>query len=138
LETNCRVLVVENYPALSHMLRSILRDIGFREVDQASDGTAALATLRSDTYGLIFSDLNMEPMSGMQLLREVRADPKLKSLPFIVISGTGSSTQILDAKNGGASDYIVKPFTIDTVRKKIAGIVLCGPVNKFGTGALGS
>jgi two-component system chemotaxis response regulator CheY len=122
MNTNYRVLVVDNYPAMSRMLRSILRDLGFKDIDAASDGNSALLLVRGATYGLVFSDLNMEPMSGMQLLREVRADAKLNSLKFIMISGSGGPAQVLDAKNQGATDYIVKPFTIETIRRKIADI----------------
>lgn len=124
MDTNHDVLLVDNYPAMTQMLRSILRELGFKNIDQASNGTAALLMIRSNSYRLVFSDLNMEPMSGMQLLREVRADPKLKATRFIMISGSGTPEQVLDAKDQGATDYIVKPFTIETVRKKLAGMGL--------------
>src|SRR5579864_77287 len=124
MDTDHDVLLVDNYPAMTQMLRSILRELGFKNIDQASNGLAALAMIRSNSYRLVFSDLNMEPMSGMQLLREVRGDPKLKSTRFIVISGSGTPEQVRDAKDPGATDYIVKPFTIETVRKKLAGMGL--------------
>jgi two-component system chemotaxis response regulator CheY len=124
MDTDHDVLLVDNYPAMTQMLRSILRELGFKNIDQASNGLAALAMIRSNSYRLVFSDLNMEPMSGMQLLREVRGDPKLNSTRFIVISGSGTPEQVRDAKDRGATDYIVKPFTIETVRKKLAGMGL--------------
>jgi two-component system, chemotaxis family, chemotaxis protein CheY len=124
MDTDHDVLLVDNYPAMTQMLRSILRELGFKNIDQASNGLAALAMIRSNSYRLVFSDLNMEPMSGMQLLREVRSDPKLNSTRFIVISGSGTPEQVRDAKDRGATDYIVKPFTIETVRKKLAGMGL--------------
>jgi two-component system, chemotaxis family, chemotaxis protein CheY len=122
MDTEHDVLLVDNYPAMTRMLCSILRELGFKNIDQASNGLAALSMIRSNAYRLVFSDLNMEPMSGMQLLQEVRADPKLKSTRFIMISGSGTPEQVLGAKDRGATDYIVKPFTIETVRKKLAGL----------------
>ena len=124
MDTGHDVLVVDNYPAMTQMLCSILRELGFKYIDQASNGFAALSMIHSNAYRLVFSDLNMEPMSGMQLLQEVRADPKLISTRFIMISGSGTPEQVLDAKDRGATDYIVKPFTIETVRKKLAGMGL--------------
>lgn len=118
---NVPILIVDDYTAMLRLLRRMLQDLGFRYIDQASDGRAALAKLRENPYRLIISDLNMEPMSGLELLREVRDDDRLKSLPFIMVTAAGETDQVTAAKKAGVSDYIVKPFTTETVQKKIAG-----------------
>ena len=115
-----RVLVVDDYPAMSRLLRRILQGLGFQEIDQAKDGTTALVKLREQPYDLVFSDLNMEPMSGIDLLREVRSDAALEWLPFIIVTGTATSGEVAMAQQAGVDDYIIKPFSTDTVRKKIA------------------
>ena len=123
MDTSCRILVVDDYAAMSRLLRRILQDMGFKEVDVAPNGGVALEQLRVNEYGLVFSDLNMAPMSGLDLLQEVRSDPRLKSLPFIVVTGTATSDEVSKARKGGANDYIVKPFTVDVVRKKVAAVL---------------
>ena len=118
-----RVLVVDDYVAMSRLLRRILLDSGFEAVDLAPNGGIALERLRENHYGLVFSDLNMEPMSGLSLLREIRKDPMLRPLPFIMITGTATAEEVAEARKGGADDYIVKPFTVDIVRKKVAAVL---------------
>jgi two-component system, chemotaxis family, chemotaxis protein CheY len=118
-----RVLVVDDYVAMSRLLRSILLGLGFGAVDLAPNGGVALERLREDHYGLVFSDLHMEPMSGLVLLREIRKDSMLRSLPFIMITGTAAAQEVTEAKKQGANDYIVKPFTADIVQKKVLAVL---------------
>lgn len=114
------VLIVDDYPEMLRLLRRVLQALGFTRIDQATNGSAALAKLRESAFCLVISDLNMEPMSGLELLREVRSDSKLQSLPFIMLTAANESEKVIAAKEGGVTDYIVKPFTTDTVQRKLA------------------
>jgi len=119
MDTTCRVLIVDDYSAMGRMLRRSLREVGFKAVDLATTGAAALARLRGKRYGLVFSGLKLKPMSGLDLARFMRADPSLKSLPVIALADEATPDAERAAKQAGISDTIVKGFTIDTVRKKI-------------------
>src|SRR3990167_7230727 len=100
VDMNMNVLVVDDYKTMLRILRNLLGQLKFNNVDEATDGSMALAKLRQGNFGLIISDWNMEPMTGIQLLREVRADPnpKLKSLPFIMITAESKSENVIAAK----------------------------------------
>ena len=116
------VLVVDDYNTMVRIIRNLLRQIGFESVDDASDGAAALAKMRARKYGLVISDWNMEPMSGYELLQEVRADPELAALPFIMVTAESKTENVIAAKKAGVSNYIVKPFNAQTLRTKIEAI----------------
>ena len=116
------VLVVDDYNTMVRIIRNLLRQIGFEDVDEANDGASALAKLRARRYGLIISDWNMEPMSGYDLLREVRADGDLSSLPFIMVTAESKTENVIAAKKAGVSNYIVKPFNAQTLQNKIEAI----------------
>lgn len=120
--TGFPIMVVDDYVAMSRLLRKILQGLGFTEIDQAKDGSSALAKLREKPYGLVVSDLRMEPMSGLALLREIRGDAALKRIPFIMVTASGESDQVIAAKKAGVSDYIVKPFTAQTVQRKLEAV----------------
>ncbi len=113
------VLIVDDYKTMLRIIRNLLKQIGFNNVDEASDGTEALGKLRAKTFGLVISDWNMEPMTGLQLLQSVRADDKLKSLPFIMITAESKTENVVAAKQAGVSNYIVKPFNAETLQGKI-------------------
>ena len=117
------ILVVDDYQAMRQLFRTVLTLIGLTNVAFAIDGASALAKLRDQPYRLIISDLNMEPMSGLQLLREVRADLRLRSIPFIMVTAERDLDDVAAAKEAGVSDYIVKPFTTDVLRRKLAGVL---------------
>ncbi|MDQ2954387.1 MAG: response regulator, partial [Pseudomonadota bacterium] len=104
------ILVVDDYNTMIRIIRNLLRQIGFENVDDAADGSSALARLRGKQYGLIISDWNMEPMTGFDLLREVRGDPQLAATPFIMITAESKTENVIAAKKAGVSNYIVKPF----------------------------
>jgi two-component system chemotaxis response regulator CheY len=116
------VLVVDDYNTMVRIIRNLLRQIGFADIDEANDGTSALVKLRARKYGLVISDWNMEPMSGYDLLREVRADPELSSLPFIMVTAESKTENVIAAKKAGVSNYIVKPFNAQTLQTKIEAI----------------
>jgi two-component system chemotaxis response regulator CheY len=116
------ILIVDDYGTMVRIIRNILKQIGFENVDDAPDGSAALAKLRNKTYGLVISDWNMEPMTGYELVREVRADPALAQIRFIMVTAESKAEQVVAAKNAGVNNYIVKPFNAETLLKKIAAV----------------
>ena len=113
------VLIVDDYKTMLRIVRNLLKQIEFNNVDEASDGSEALSKLRAGNFGLVISDWNMAPMTGLQLLQEVRADAKLKTLPFIMITAESKSENVVAAKQAGVSNYIVKPFNAETLKGKI-------------------
>ena len=108
----------------SAIIRNLLKQLGFEEVDDASDGTAALARLKNRKYGLVISDWNMEPMTGYELLRHVRADEALRTTPFIMVTAESKTENVIAAKKAGVNNYIVKPFNAATLKSKIEAV--CG------------
>jgi two-component system chemotaxis response regulator CheY len=118
-----QILIVDDYKTMLRIIRNLLKQLGFNNVDEATDGSAALQKLRDKEYHLVISDWNMEPMSGMQLLTEVRADTKLKDLPFIMITAESKTENVIAAKEAGVSNYIVKPFNAQTLKQKLTSVI---------------
>lgn len=116
------ILVVDDYNTMIRIIRNLLRQLGFENVDEATDGSSALARLREKKYGLIISDWNMEPMTGYDLLKEVRADPELKATPFIMVTAESKTENVIAAKKAGVNNYIVKPFNAQTLKTKIDAV----------------
>jgi two-component system chemotaxis response regulator CheY len=123
VDKNMNVLIVDDYKTMLRIIRNLLRQIGFANIEEATDGSMALQMLRSGDYGLVISDWNMEPMTGLQLLREVRADAKLKATPFIMITAESKSENVIAAKEAGVSNYIVKPFNAETLQAKMVAVL---------------
>jgi two-component system chemotaxis response regulator CheY len=122
LDLSTPVLVVDDYQTMVRILRNLLKQIGFNDVDDASDGQAALEKLRARKYGLVISDWNMAPMTGYELLQQVRADAELNSLPFIMVTAEAKTENVVAAKKAGVNNYIVKPFNAETLRTKISAV----------------
>jgi two-component system chemotaxis response regulator CheY len=120
---NMPILIVDDYKTMLRIIRNLLKQLGFNNVDEATDGSAALQKLRDKEYHLVISDWNMEPMSGMQLLTEVRTDTKLKNLPFIMITAESKTENVIAAKQAGVSNYIVKPFNAATLKTKLQAVL---------------
>ena len=118
-----QILIVDDYKTMLRIVRNLLKQLGFENVDEATDGTAALQMLREREYGLVISDWNMEPMTGLQLLREVRSDDNLKAMPFIMVTAESKSENVVAAKQAGVSNYIVKPFNAETLKSKISSVI---------------
>ena len=116
------ILVVDDYSTMIRIIRNLLKQIGFENVDEASDGSAALAKMQTKRYGLVISDWNMEPMTGYDLLKEVRANPGLSQTPFIMITAESKTENVIAAKKAGVSNYIVKPFNAATLKTKIDAV----------------
>ncbi|MCJ2097448.1 response regulator [Methylobacterium sp. E-046] len=124
LDLSMPILVVDDYQTMVRIIRNLLKQLGFGEIDDASDGTAALARLKDRKYGLVISDWNMQPMTGYELLQHVRADATLRSIPFLMVTAESKIENVLAAKKAGANNYIVKPFTSLTLKAKIETICL--------------
>jgi two-component system chemotaxis response regulator CheY len=114
------ILIVDDYSRMLRIIRNILRSLGYEQVEEASDGASALEKLRQKPFSLVISDWNMEPMSGLELLREVRADPALAKLPFIMVTAEARAAKIAEAERAGVSGYIIKPFGAEALNLKIA------------------
>lgn len=123
-----RVLVVDDYGTMRRIIRGLLVQLRFSDscVPEAGDGASALQILRSEPITLVISDWNMEPMTGLQLLREVRADTQLKTIPFIMVTAESRGDNVAAAREAGVSNYIVKPFNAQTLGQAIsaAGVPL--------------
>jgi two-component system chemotaxis response regulator CheY len=123
-DNSMNVLVVDDYNTMRRILRNLLEQLGFKNVDEADSGSVALEKLRTGkSYGLVISDWNMEPMTGLQLLKEVRADMKLKGTPFIMVTAESKTENVVAAKEAGVNNYIVKPFNAATLKQKIASVI---------------
>ena len=122
VDTSMPVLVVDDYKTMIRIIRNLLKQLGFVNVDEASDGSAALNMMREKNYGLVISDWNMEPMTGYELLREVRADDVLSRTPFIMVTAESKTDNVIAAKKAGVNNYIVKPFNAATLKSKIDAI----------------
>jgi two-component system chemotaxis response regulator CheY len=124
LDTSIPVLVVDDSATMINIVRTLLRQIGFADVDDAKDGATALEAMRRKRYGLVISDWNMEPMSGYDFLREVRRDDGLKRTLFIMITGEAKTEHVIAARRAGVNNYIVKPFNAQTLKTKIESVFL--------------
>jgi two-component system, chemotaxis family, chemotaxis protein CheY len=110
LDPSMPVLVVDDHATMVRIIRNLLQQIGFADVDDANDGSTALAKMHEKRYGPVISDWNMEPMTGFELLREVRADPELGGTPFIMVTAESKTENVVAARKAGVNNYIVKPF----------------------------
>jgi two-component system chemotaxis response regulator CheY len=117
------VLIVDDYKTMLRIVNNLLKQLGFKNVYEATDGGMALGMLREKDYGLVISDWNMEPMTGLQLLKEVRADAKLKATPFIMVTAESKTENVVAAKQAGVNNYIVKPFNAETLKTKIVTVL---------------
>jgi two-component system, chemotaxis family, chemotaxis protein CheY len=122
IDMSMPVLVVDDYNTMIRIIRNLLKQLGFEDVDDASDGSAALSKLREKKYGLVISDWNMEPMTGYELLKEVRQDPGLSKTPFIMVTAESKTENVIAAKKAGVNNYIVKPFNAQTLKTKIEAV----------------
>lgn len=120
---NMRILIVDDFKTMLKIVESMLRQLGFTQIEEATDGTTALQKLRNAKFDMVLSDWNMEPMTGLDLLKEVRADATLKHLPFILITAESKTENIIAAKQAGVNNYIVKPFNANTLKEKLSAVL---------------
>src|SRR5271155_2278546 len=123
VDKSMNVLIVDDYKTMLRIIRNLLRQLGFVNIEEATDGSMALQMLRCGNFGQVISDWNMEPMTGLQLLREVRADAKLKGTPFIMVTAESKTENVIAAKEAGVSNYIVKPFNAETLQSKMVSVL---------------
>ncbi len=120
---NTRFLIVDDFSTMRRIIRNLLKEIGYANADEAEDGQAALAKLRSGAFDFVVSDINMPIMNGFELLAAIRTDDALKHLPVLMVTAEARKEDIVMAAQGGASGYIVKPFTKATLEEKVGKIM---------------
>lgn len=118
------ILIVDDYQTMVRIIRNLLKQIGFENIDEASNGAEALAKLRARPYGLVISDWNMSPMTGFELLQAMRSDPTLQATPLIMVTAESKTDNVVAARKAGVSAYIVKPFNAATLKSKIDSVFL--------------
>jgi two-component system chemotaxis response regulator CheY len=119
VDTSMKVLVVDDFATMRRIVKGVLKQLGFSDIIEAENGSSALDELKKERVGLIVSDWNMPKMTGLELLKAVREDEKLKSIPFIMVTAEGQKENVLEAVKAGVSNYIVKPFTPETFNEKL-------------------
>lgn len=122
LDLSMPVLVVDDYKTMIRIIKNLLKQLGFEDVDDAADGTEALAKMQDRRYGLVISDWNMEPMTGYELLKQVRSSESLSKTPFIMVTAESKTENVIAAKKAGVNNYIVKPFNAATLKTKIDAV----------------
>jgi two-component system, chemotaxis family, chemotaxis protein CheY len=123
VEKTMPILIVDDYKTMLRIIRNLLKQLGFENVEEATDGSEALQKLRDGEFKLVISDWNMEPMTGIQLLREVRSDERMRKMPFIMVTAESKTENVVIAKEAGVSNYIVKPFNAATLKSKLIGVL---------------
>lgn len=123
VDMNMNVLIVDDYKTMLRIIENLLKQLGFKNIFQAIDGQSALQQLSEKSFGLIISDWNMQPMTGLQLLKEVRSSDRLKSIPFIMVTAESKTENVVAAKEAGVNNYIVKPFNAETLKQKLVAVV---------------
>ena len=118
-----KVLIVDDYGTMRRIIRDLLSRIGYDDVDEAANGPEALAKLREVQYGLVISDWQMEPMTGYDLLKEIRADETLRQTPFIIVTADAKLDQLIAARHTGLDECLIKPFSAAALSNKIDGAV---------------
>ena len=123
VDMSMNILIVDDYKTMLRIIRNLLKQLGFENVEDALDGSSALEKLKGGSYGLVISDWNMEPMTGLQLLKEIRSDGRLKDTPFIMITAESKTENVVAAKEAGVNNYIVKPFNAATLKSKLTSVL---------------
>lgn len=121
-DPNMKILVVDDMVTMRRIVKNMLKQLGFPNCDEAENGQEALRKLRGDTYGFVVSDWNMPVMSGIDMLRAIRADDKLKAIPVLMVTAEAQQSNLVEAVQAGVSNYIVKPFTAETMQEKLGKI----------------
>jgi len=123
VEMTMPILVVDDYKTMIRIIRNLLKQIGFENVDDAADGQEAYEKMKENKFGLVISDWNMEPMTGYELLQKVRGDDDLKGTPFIMVTAESKTENVVAAKRAGVNNYIVKPFNAGTLKAKMSAVL---------------
>ncbi|PCI56061.1 MAG: two-component system response regulator [Alphaproteobacteria bacterium] len=124
VDMNMNVLIVDDYTTMLRIIKNLLKQLGFNNIDEATDGTMAFEKVKMKNYGLVISDWNMEPMSGFEFLKKIRASEQaFKTVPFIMITAESKTENVIAAKQAGVNNYIVKPFNAETLKGKITSVL---------------
>ncbi|MCS6319578.1 MAG: chemotaxis response regulator CheY [Nitrospira sp.] len=121
-DPNMKILVVDDMSTMRRIVKNILKQLGFNNLEEAENGQEALTKLKADTYGFVVSDWNMPVMMGIDMLRAIRADEKLKKIPVLMVTAEAQKENLMEAVQAGVSNYVVKPFTAETMQEKISKI----------------
>jgi two-component system, chemotaxis family, chemotaxis protein CheY len=122
IDFRMKVLVVDDFATMRKIVRNILKQIGFEDITEAEDGSAALRVIKNESIGLVVTDWNMPNMSGLDLLREIRQNPETAKLPVLMVTAEGLKENVMDAVKAGVNNYVVKPFTAEVLQEKIETI----------------
>jgi two-component system chemotaxis response regulator CheY len=122
VDKGLRFLVVDDFATMRRIVRNLLRELGFNNIEEAEDGVDALQKLRTKSFDFVVSDWNMPNMQGIDLLRAIRADDKLRALPVLMVTAEAKRENIIEAAQAGVNGYVVKPFNADTLREKLDAI----------------
>jgi len=117
------ILIVDDYKTMLRIVRSLLQQLGFTNVDEATDGKSAFDMIAARPYGLVISDWNMQPVTGLELLKQVRANAPTANLPFIMVTAEARTENVVAARQAGVNNYIIKPFTQQVLKQKIAAVL---------------
>ncbi|MEW6266512.1 MAG: response regulator [Thermodesulfobacteriota bacterium] len=123
MDDGLRILLVDDFATMRRMIRNILKQLGYTNIEEAENGETALSLLKVKSFDLIISDWNMPRMSGLDLLKNVRADETLKNLPFIMVTAEAQQENIIEAVKNKVSQYVVKPFTAEVLAEKIKNVM---------------
>jgi two-component system, chemotaxis family, chemotaxis protein CheY len=131
MDKGMKILVVDDFPTMRRIVRNLLKELGYANVDEAEDGLAGLAKLRSGSFDFVVSDWNMPNLDGLSMLKEIRADAALAHLPVLMVTAEAKKENIIAAAQAGANGYVVKPFTAATLDEKLTKII--DKMTKVGT-----
>ncbi|MCK6418464.1 MAG: response regulator [Alphaproteobacteria bacterium] len=124
VDKNMNILIVDDYNTMLRIIKNLLKQLGFNNVDEATDGAMALEKIKAKSYGLVISDWNMEPMTGLELLKQVRSsNDNFKNVPFIMVTAESKTENVVAAKQAGVNNYIVKPFNAETLKSKMVTVL---------------
>ena len=122
MDKNMKILIVDDFSTMRRIIKNLLRDLGYNNTHEADDGNTALPMLKNGDYQFVVTDWNMPGMTGIDLLKAIRADDKLKHLPVLMVTAEAKREQIIEAAQNGVNGYIIKPFTAQTLEEKLGKI----------------
>jgi two-component system chemotaxis response regulator CheY len=123
VDKNMPILIIDDYKTMLKIVRGLLNQLGFTNIDEATDDSMAWSLMQEKQYKLLLCDWNMEPMNGLDLLKKIRADEKFKTMPFIMVTAETKAENIMIAKQAGVNNYIVKPFNLATLKTKMQAVI---------------
>ena len=123
VDKTMNVLVVDDYRTMIRIVRGLLNQLGFHNVDDVADGDTAFQMIKSKPYGLVLSDWNMQPTTGLELLQRVRADDEVKAVPFVMVTAEAKTENVVAARQAGVNNYVIKPFTLAVLKQKLTSVL---------------